>query len=306
MCLAEGCPSPTPQTPPSVPSGVKRARRYEGTKRQALSSVVPPCFRYFLSSKSSENDVREGDDACPTCCNLDLTVLLQRKIFGPENAGPVHMPVDPAVLELSSKTCEPCSVIWEGISVHLARLDYRMPEIPNSVSLIIDQWGGLTAEVRYADYGRICDVEFYIELLKSTSLKYLGLRHLGTKVAHKPRKQLTTDEAGANWFEIVSNYSDLKLTKASDIIPAFGRLAVHFSKFMAASTDFRPASVCAVCCLEPPPQRYIIRPRRKTLFCLAHPSSSESAWRSRLLVSTPWSLNNVQVVPRDRRAVQQI
>ncbi|KAH6711759.1 hypothetical protein BKA61DRAFT_578190 [Leptodontidium sp. MPI-SDFR-AT-0119] len=159
MCLAEGCPRPTPQTPPSVPSGVKRARRYEGTKRQALSSVVPPCFRYFLSSKSSENDVREGDDACPTCCNLDLAVLLQRKIFGPENAGPVHMPVDPAVLELSSKTCEPCSVIWEGISVHLARLDYRMPEIPNSASLIIDQWGGLTAEVRVlyraAKYGSL-------------------------------------------------------------------------------------------------------------------------------------------------------
>ncbi|KAH7319037.1 heterokaryon incompatibility protein-domain-containing protein [Rhexocercosporidium sp. MPI-PUGE-AT-0058] len=116
------------------------------------------------SCKSSEDDIRELDDACLTCGNLDWTVLVQREIASPQDAGYVEMPIDPIVLKSSSEKCEICRVIWEGIWIHVTRLDYPMPRIIKRIVLRIHPGSGLTVNVIFAACNPSFVVEFYTKL----------------------------------------------------------------------------------------------------------------------------------------------
>jgi hypothetical protein len=52
------------------------------------------------------------------------------------------------------------------------------------------------------------------------------------KARIQPSENRTVEEALSNWLRIVSVYSELNLTRRSDILPALAGLASHFSTFM--------------------------------------------------------------------------
>lgn len=63
--------------------------------------------------------------------------------------------------------------------------------------------------------------------------RYLDVWAIGDlKRTIQPKHNSNSIETGINWLRIISVYSQLKLTKASDCLPALSGLAAHFSQLM--------------------------------------------------------------------------
>ncbi|KAK0124064.1 hypothetical protein ONS95_009050 [Cadophora gregata] len=111
---------------------------------------------------SEVEDINLSDDVCPTCYNLDTSLIVQLNLYVYRNDEEIEVKVSPESLQSSVCRCESCRVLWKGITINFAKIRREPGRI---VELRLRFFSGralrVVAVMDQEDWDGIFDLEFY-------------------------------------------------------------------------------------------------------------------------------------------------